>query len=49
MGQGTRLWKGDQTDYGLSLKTNEKALLKVRITTYLGLALRSITIRILYY
>lgn len=34
MGQGTRLWNGGQTDYSLSLKTDENVLLKVRLTAY---------------
>ena len=29
-----RLWNGDQTDYGLNLKSDENVLLKVRMTTY---------------
>ncbi len=29
-----RIWNGDQTDYGLNLKSNENVLLKVRMTTY---------------
>lgn len=30
----TRVWNGDQTDYGLNLKADENVLLKVRMTTY---------------
>lgn len=30
----TRLWNGDQTDYGLNLKSDENLLLKVRMTTF---------------
>ena len=30
----TRIWNGDQTDYGLNLKSDENALLRVRLTTY---------------
>jgi len=29
-----RLWNGDQTDYGLNLKSDENVLLKVRMTTF---------------
>jgi hypothetical protein len=29
-----RVWNGDQTDFGLNLKSDENALLKVRMTTY---------------
>jgi beta-galactosidase GanA len=29
-----RIWNGDQTDYGLNLKSDEDVLLKVRMTTY---------------
>jgi len=29
-----RIWNGDQTDYGLNLKSDENILLKVRLTTY---------------
>jgi hypothetical protein len=29
-----RIWNGDQTDYGLNLKSDENVLLKVRLTTY---------------
>ena len=29
-----RIWNGDQTDYGLNLKSDENVLLKVRMTTY---------------
>jgi hypothetical protein len=29
-----RIWNGDQTDYGLNLKADENALLKVRLTTF---------------
>jgi hypothetical protein len=29
-----RIWNGDQTDYGLNLKSDEDTLLKVRLTTY---------------
>jgi len=29
-----RIWNGDQTDYGLNLKSDEKVLLKVRMTTF---------------
>lgn len=32
--QMTRVWNGDQTDYGLNLKADENVLLKVRLTTY---------------
>jgi len=30
----TRVWNGDQTDYGLNLKSDEEQLLKVRLTTF---------------
>ena len=30
----TRIWNGDQTDYGLNLKADENVLLKVRLTTF---------------
>jgi hypothetical protein len=30
----TRIWNGDQTDYGLNLKSDENVLLRVRLTTY---------------
>ncbi len=30
----SRIWNGDQTDYGLNLKADENVLLKVRLTTY---------------
>ena len=30
----TRIWNGDQTDYGLNLKSDENLLLKVRMTTF---------------
>jgi len=30
----SRIWNGDQTDYGLNLKSDEDILLKVRLTTY---------------
>ena len=30
----TRIWNGDQTDYGLNLKSDENVLLKVRMTTF---------------
>ena len=30
----TRLWNGDQTDYGLNLKSDENVLLRVRMTTF---------------
>jgi hypothetical protein len=30
----TRLWNGDQTDYGLNLKSDENVLLKVSLTTF---------------
>jgi len=30
----SRIWNGDQTDYGLNLKADENLLLKVRLTTY---------------
>jgi beta-galactosidase GanA len=30
----SRIWNGDQTDYGLNLKADENVLLKVRMTTY---------------
>jgi hypothetical protein len=29
-----RIWNGDQTDYGLNLKSDENVLLRVRMTTY---------------
>jgi hypothetical protein len=29
-----RIWNGDQTDYGLNLKSDENVLLKVRMTTF---------------
>jgi beta-galactosidase GanA len=29
-----RIWNGDQTDYGLNLKSDENVLLKVSLTTY---------------
>jgi hypothetical protein len=29
-----RIWNGDQTDYGLNLKTDENVLLKVKMTTF---------------
>jgi beta-galactosidase GanA len=29
-----RIWNGDQTDYGLNLKTDENVLLRVKLTTY---------------
>ena len=29
-----RIWNGDQTDYGLNLKSDENVLLKVRVTTF---------------
>ena len=29
-----RVWNGDQTDYGLNLKSDENVLLKVRMTTF---------------
>jgi hypothetical protein len=29
-----RLWNGDQTDYGLNLKSDENVLLRVRLTTF---------------
>jgi hypothetical protein len=29
-----RIWNGDQTDYGLNLKSDENLLLKVRMTTF---------------
>jgi Domain of unknown function (DUF5597)/Beta-galactosidase len=29
-----RIWNGDQTDYGLNLKSDESVLLKVRMTTF---------------
>jgi hypothetical protein len=29
-----RVWNGDQTDYGLNLKSDESALLKVRVSTF---------------
>jgi len=29
-----RIWNGDQTDYGLNLKSDENILLKVRVTTF---------------
>jgi len=29
-----RIWNGDQTDYGLNLKTDENVLLRVRMTTF---------------
>ena len=32
--QMTRIWNGDQTDYGLNLKADENVLLKVKLTTY---------------
>jgi hypothetical protein len=30
----SRVWNGDQTDYGLNLKADENVLLKVKLTTY---------------
>jgi hypothetical protein len=30
----SRIWNGDQTDYGLNLKADENVLLRVRLTTY---------------
>jgi hypothetical protein len=30
----TRIWNGDQTDYGLNLKSDENVLLKVKLTTF---------------
>jgi len=30
----SRIWNGDQTDYGLNLKSDENLLLKVRMTTF---------------
>jgi beta-galactosidase GanA len=30
----SRIWNGDQTDYGLNLKSDNDALLRVRMTTY---------------
>lgn len=30
----TRIWNGDQTDYGLNLKSDENVLLRVRVGTY---------------
>lgn len=30
----TRIWNGDQTDYGLNLKADENVLLRVRLTTF---------------
>lgn len=30
----SRIWNGDQTDYGLNLKADENILLKVRLTTF---------------
>jgi len=30
----SRIWNGDQTDYGLNLKSDENVLLKVRMTTF---------------
>jgi len=30
----TRIWNGDQTDYGLNLKSDENVLLKVRMTVF---------------
>jgi hypothetical protein len=30
----TRIWNGDQTDYGLNLKADENVLLRVKLTTY---------------
>jgi len=32
--KAVRLWNGDQTDYGLNLKSDENVLLKVRMTTF---------------
>lgn len=32
--QTARLWNGDQTDYGLNLKSDENVLLRVRLTVY---------------
>jgi hypothetical protein len=32
--KSVRLWNGDQTDYGLNLKSDENVLLKVRMTTF---------------
>jgi len=29
-----RIWNGDQTDYGLNLKSDENVLLKVKMTTF---------------
>ena len=29
-----RIWNGDQTDYGLNLKSDENVLLKVTLTTF---------------
>jgi hypothetical protein len=29
-----RIWNGDQTDYGLNLKSDEDVLLKVKMTTF---------------
>ncbi|WP_446743181.1 DUF5597 domain-containing protein [Silvibacterium acidisoli] len=30
----TRIWNGDQTDYGLNLKSDEDVLLRVKLTTF---------------
>jgi hypothetical protein len=32
--QMARIWNGDQTDYGLNLKSDENVLLKVKLTTF---------------
>jgi hypothetical protein len=29
-----RLWNGDQSDYGLNLKSDEDVLLRIRMTTF---------------